>query len=83
MKLTESAPCPLSWNPTWAISLLAEPKVRRAIDVVRADSATQDRYGRNVFGWSLLMARNLIEAGVNLVQMHFDGVECWVAGGAC
>ncbi|MBI1916503.1 MAG: DUF1501 domain-containing protein [Planctomycetes bacterium] len=60
-----------------AISLLAEPKIRRAIDVVRADAATQDRYGRNVFGWSLLMARNLVEAGVNLVQVNLGNNETW------
>jgi hypothetical protein len=60
-----------------AISLLAEPKVRRAIDVVRADAATQDRYGRNVFGWSLLMARHLIEAGVTLVQVNLGNNETW------
>ena len=29
-----------------------------------------DRYGRNAFGWSLLMARRLVEAGVNLVQVN-------------
>jgi hypothetical protein len=60
-----------------AISLLAEPKIRRAIDVVRADAATQDRYGRNVFGWSLLMARNLVEAGVTLVQVNLGNNETW------
>jgi hypothetical protein len=60
-----------------AISLLAEPKVRRAIDVVRAEAATQDRYGRNVFGWSLLMARNLVEAGISLVQVNLGNDETW------
>ena len=39
-----------------AISLLASPEVRHAFDVTRADDRTQDRYGRNSFGWSLLMA---------------------------
>jgi len=60
-----------------AISLLAEPKVRRALDVVRADATTQDRYGRNLFGWSLLMARNLVEAGVGLVQVNLGNNETW------
>lgn len=60
-----------------AIALLAEPKVRRAIDVVRTDATTQDRYGRNLFGWSLLMARNLVEAGVNLVQVNLGNNETW------
>lgn len=60
-----------------AISLLADPKVRRAFDVVEADAATQERYGRNVFGWSLLMARRLVEAGVGLVQVNLGNNESW------
>jgi hypothetical protein len=60
-----------------ALSLLADPKIRRAIDVVQADTATQDRYGRNLFGWSLLMARNLVEAGVSLVQVNLGNNETW------
>lgn len=60
-----------------AISLLADAKVRKAIDVVHADVATQDRYGRNLFGWSLLMARNLVEAGVRLVQVNLGNNETW------
>src|SRR5262249_30461324 len=33
-----------------ALSLLADAKVRRAIDGTQADAATQDRHGRNPFG---------------------------------
>jgi hypothetical protein len=60
-----------------AISLLADPKVRRAFDVTNADPAVQDRYGRNSFGWSLLMAFRLIEAGVSLVQVNLGNNETW------
>src|SRR5262249_48667813 len=60
-----------------AISLLTAPAVRRAIDVTRADDETQRRYGRNSFGWSLLMAFRLIEAGVNLVQVNLGNNESW------
>jgi len=59
------------------VSLLTEPKVRHAFDVVHADVKTQDRYGRNAFGWSLLMARRLVEAGVNLVQVNLGNNETW------
>src|SRR5262249_15605440 len=34
------------------IAMLTDPKVRHAFDVTRADPKTQDRYGRNAFGWS-------------------------------
>jgi hypothetical protein len=60
-----------------AVGLLAEPKTQRAFDVVNADPKVQDRYGRNQFGWSLLMARRLVEAGVNLVQVNLGNNETW------
>jgi hypothetical protein len=60
-----------------AVSLLMDPKVRTALDVTHADSAIQERYGRNSFGWSLLMARQLVEAGVNLVQVNLGNNESW------
>lgn len=60
-----------------AISLLADARVKAAFDVTRADDRTQDRYGRNSFGWSLLMARRLVEAGVNLVQVNLGNNETW------
>lgn len=60
-----------------AVSLLLDQKVRRALDVTRAEDSTQDRYGKNSFGWSLLMARRLVEAGVNLVQVNLGNNEAW------
>jgi hypothetical protein len=60
-----------------AISLLTDPAVRKAIDVTRAPAEEQDRYGRNSFGWSLLMARRLIEAGVSMIEVHLGNNETW------
>ena len=60
-----------------AISLLTDPKVKRILDVSLERPETLDRYGRHSFGWSLLMARNLIEAGVNLVQVNLGNNETW------
>jgi uncharacterized protein (DUF1501 family) len=60
-----------------AVSLLTDAKVRRAFDVRNADAKTQDRYGRNAFGWSLLLARRLVEAGVSLVQVNLGNNETW------
>jgi len=60
-----------------AISLLVDPKVRQAFDVVKAEPKVLDRYGRNAFGWSLLMARRLVEAGVNMVQVNLGNNETW------
>jgi hypothetical protein len=60
-----------------AVSLLTDRRVRAAFDVVQAAPETLDRYGRNTFGWSLLMARRLVEAGVNLVQVNLGNNETW------
>lgn len=60
-----------------AVSLLTDPKVHRALDVTHADDKVQDRYGRNSFGWSLLMARQLVESGVSLVQVNLGNNETW------
>jgi hypothetical protein len=57
--------------------MLLEGRVHRALDVHAADSRLQDRYGRNSFGWSLLMARQLVEAGVSLVQVNLGNNESW------
>jgi len=60
-----------------AISLLADGQTRRAFDIESAEPKTLDRFGRNSFGWSLLMARQLIEAGVSLVQVNLGNNETW------
>lgn len=59
------------------ISLLTDEKVKQAFDVVNADNATLDRYGRNLFGWTLLMARRLVESGVTLVQANLGNYNTW------
>lgn len=60
-----------------AISLLTDERIKWALDVSGADDAVQERYGRNSFGWSLLMARRLVEIGVNLVQVNLGNDETW------
>jgi hypothetical protein len=60
-----------------AVSLLTSPQVRHAFDVRKADPRVLARYGDNSFGWSLLMARRLVEAGVNLVQVNLGNFGSW------
>lgn len=60
-----------------AISLMGDPKVRHAFDVRKADPKTLERYGNNSFGWSLLMARRLVEIGVNMVQVNLGNFGSW------
>ena len=60
------------------VSLLGDPQVRAAFDVRHhADAKTLERYGDNSFGWSLLMARRLVEAGVNMVQVNLGNFGSW------
>ncbi len=60
-----------------AVSLLTDARVKRSFDVSDVDPKILDRYGRNSFGWSLLMSRRLVEAGVNLVQVNLGNNESW------
>jgi uncharacterized protein (DUF1501 family) len=60
-----------------AASLLAGSQVREAFDVTSAAERTQERYGKNSFGWSLLMAYRLVQAGVNMVQVNLGNNETW------
>ena len=59
------------------VSLIGDPKVRAAFDVRNADAKTLERYGDNSFGWSLLMARRLVESGVNMVQVNMGNFGSW------
>ena len=60
-----------------AIDLLTDDAVHRALNVTQADDRTLDHYGRNAFGWSLLMARRLVSSGVRLVQVNLGNDETW------
>ena len=60
-----------------AISVLADPRVRSAFEVEQAEPAILERYGKNKFGLSLLMASRLVDAGVNLVQVNLGKNSSW------
>jgi hypothetical protein len=54
-----------------AFSMLASPAARRAFELGLETAATRDRYGRNHYGESFLLARRLVEAGVRLVTLNW------------
>lgn len=60
-----------------AIQLLTAGKVAAAFDLHREPAAMRDRYGRHLFGQSLLLARRLIQAGVPIVQANMGIVQTW------
>ncbi len=63
-----------------AFTLLTGPEARRAFDLDREDPRLRDRYGRNTWGQRCLMARRLVEAGVDLVTTSLDGPLCGRVG---
>jgi hypothetical protein len=60
-----------------ATSLLASGKVRAAFDLDNEQPSVLDAYGRNLFGWSCLLARRLVEIGVSMVQVNLGRNETW------
>ncbi len=67
----------LSVQRQQALSLLLSGKVARAFDLDKEDPKVRDRYGRHMFGQSLLLARRLVEAGVPIVQANMGRVQNW------
>src|SRR5205085_10740404 len=53
-----------------AFAMLTSSKTRDAFDLSRESQRVRDRYGRHLYGASLLVARRLIEAGVPFVSVH-------------
>ncbi|OAI48036.1 hypothetical protein AYO44_01125 [Planctomycetaceae bacterium SCGC AG-212-F19] len=62
-----------------AFDLLLSAEAKKAFDLNDEPAAVRDRYGRTKFGQGVLMARRLIEAGVPLVNVFWNGEE--VPGG--
>lgn len=56
-----------------AFDLVAGENARAAFDISREDEALRERYGRNSWGQSVLLARRLVEAGTTFVSCHFGG----------
>ena len=59
-----------------AVNLLLSPAAREAFDLAREPDAVRNRYGRHQWGQQCLMARRLVEAGVDIVTTEFDGPLC-------
>ncbi|MBI3864939.1 MAG: DUF1501 domain-containing protein [Planctomycetia bacterium] len=55
-----------------AVSLLSSPQIAEAFDIRREKPELRDRYGRNLFGQSLLMGRRMVEAGARFVTVAWD-----------
>ncbi|HEY2910188.1 MAG TPA: DUF1501 domain-containing protein, partial [Gemmataceae bacterium] len=60
-----------------AFELIASGRIARAFRMDLEPIKMRDRYGRNQFGQSLLLARRLVEAGVPIVQANMGIVQTW------
>ncbi len=60
-----------------AIALLSSGVVAKAFDLSREPERTKERYGRHMFGQSLLLSRRLVQAGVRVVQANMGSVQNW------
>jgi hypothetical protein len=61
---------------TQALTLLTNPQTKDAFDLSQEDPAVRDRYGRNAWGQQLLLARRLVEAGVDVLTTSLSGPLC-------
>lgn len=59
-----------------ALSLLTSQQARDAFDLTKEPAAIRERYGNHAWGQQCLMARRLVEAGVDIVTTEFDGPLC-------
>jgi hypothetical protein len=59
-----------------ALKLLTSARAREAFDLTKEPDHVRDRYGRNQWGQQCLMARRLVEAGVEIIATEFDGPLC-------
>jgi hypothetical protein len=57
-----------------ALGLIISGRARNAFNLKQESDATRDRYGRNTFGQSCLLARRLVEAGTRVVEVVWPKV---------
>ena len=56
-----------------AATMILSKEARGAFSIERESDRLRDRYGRNTFGQSCLLARRLVERGVRFVTVNFGG----------
>lgn len=57
-----------------ALGLIMSGRARNAFDLSQENAAMRERYGKNTFGQSLLLARRLIEAGTRVVEVNWPKI---------
>ncbi len=60
-----------------AMTLITSSRMRAAFDLATESPGVLDAYGRNLFGYSCLLARRLVELGVGMIQVNLGRNETW------
>jgi len=60
-----------------AFEITTSSRTRDAFDLAKEPAALRDRYGRHLYGQTLLLSRRLIEAGVRFVQANMGPMNSW------
>lgn len=62
-------------NQVKALDVLSSEAVRKAVDLSGMPGKERERYGRNLFGQSVLLGRRLLDAGARLVQCNWQRTQ--------
>src|SRR4029079_986697 len=58
-----------------AVAVISSDEVRKAVDLAHAPAKERERYGRNLFGQSVMLGKRLLDAGVRLVQCNWQRTQ--------
>lgn len=58
-----------------ALEVVGSEKIRAAVDLANMDRDARARYGRNLFGQSVLLGKRLLDAGARLVQCNWQRTQ--------
>ncbi len=58
-----------------AVDVLSSDAVRKAVDLSAVSKDDRERYGRNLFGQSVLLGRRLLDTGCRLVQCNWQRAQ--------
>ncbi|MCH7688989.1 MAG: DUF1501 domain-containing protein [Planctomycetes bacterium] len=61
----------LAANQQKALDVISSEAVRRAVDLSIEKKEVRERYGRNLFGQSVMLGKRLLDAGSRLVQVNW------------
>ncbi len=62
-------------NQSKALGVIGSEAVRQAVDLAGVSKETRERYGRNLFGQSVLLGKRLLDAGTRLVQCNWERTQ--------